>query len=336
MKNQTISLKLSVLDSSSTGAAVYMESHTAATNGSGHFAIQIGGGTALLGTFDSVGWANGRNKYLKTELSQNGTWVNLGISQLVSVPYALHAGSASYSSQAGTLRDSAGNIFSVGYSNGQPTLVAAPGSGSASNPGSFACGQSVTYAGESYPTVQIGNQCWFQKNLNVGTMINSSAPVDSQRNNGVKEKYCYDNDTANCSIFGGLYQRAEAVEYQNTSFGKIQGICPEGWHIPNDVEWNTLKSFLGDSSTAGGTIKSTSGLWTSPNTGATNSSRFSALPGGYRYHNGTFINKGTFTYFWSTSRTSNTYSHNHGLSNLSSNFSINYFEWSFSVRCLKD
>jgi hypothetical protein len=94
MKNQTISLKLSVLDSSSSGAAVYVETHTAATNSSGHFAIQIGGGTAFLGKFDSVGWANGRNKYLKTELSQNGTWVNLGTSQLVSVPYALHAGSA--------------------------------------------------------------------------------------------------------------------------------------------------------------------------------------------------------------------------------------------------
>jgi len=175
LKNQTISLKLSVLDSSSNGAAVYVESHTAATNGSGHFAIQIGGGTANLGTFDSVGWANGRNKYLKTELSQNGTWVNLGTSQLVSVPYALVSGfskESQFSQQAATLRDSSGNVYQIKTVNGQPTLVAAPGSGSASNPGPFACGQAVNYAGESYPTVQIGTQCWFQKNLNLGTMVN--------------------------------------------------------------------------------------------------------------------------------------------------------------------
>jgi uncharacterized protein (TIGR02145 family) len=319
-----------------------VESHTATTNGSGHFAIQIGGGTALLGTFDSVGWANGRNKYLKTELSQNGTWVNLGTSQLVSVPYALVSG---FSREAGTLRDSAGNVFSVGYSNGQPTLVAAPGSGSASNPGSFACGQAVNYAGESYPTVQIGTQCWLQKNLNVGTMI---LGANDQSNNSVLEKYCYNNDPSNCAIFGGLYQWAEAVQYQNGASnttspspafsGNVIGICPTGWHVPSDAEWSTLGTFLGGSSVAGGALKSTSGLWISPNTGATNSSGFSALPGGYRYTS-SFYNIGNYAYLWSSSESSSTNSIYREVYYLDSNiyrFNYDKSHHGFSIRCLKD
>jgi uncharacterized protein (TIGR02145 family) len=322
LKNQTISLKLSVLDSSSSGAAVYVESHSTATNGSGHFAIQIGGGTANFGTFDSVGWANGRNKYLKTELSQNGTWVNLGTSQLVSVPYALHAGSAEISKRSLEFLDSSGNAYQIKTVNGQPTLVPAPGSGSASNPGSFACGQSVTYAGESYPTVQIGTQCWFQKNLNVGTMIQGA---NDQTNNSTLEKYCYNNDPSNCAIYGGLYQWAEAVQYQNGASntaspspafsGNVKGICPTGWHVPSDGEWCTLTTFL-DSTVdcnffggytginVGGKMKSTSILWDSPNNGAINSIGFSALPGGYRVFNGSFSLLQRVITFWSSSETS--------------------------------
>jgi uncharacterized protein (TIGR02145 family) len=361
MKNQTISLKLSVLDSSFSGAAVYVESHTAATNSNGHFAIQIGGGTATLGSFDSVGWANGRNKYLKTELSQNGTWVNLGTSQLVSVPYALVSGFSKRADEANSLRDSSGNAYQIKTVNGQPTLVAAPGSGSASNPGSFACGQSVNYAGESYPTVQIGTQCWFQKNLNVGTMI---LGANDQTNNSILEKYCYNNDTANCAIYGGLYQWAEAVQYQNGASnttspnpafsGNVKGMCPTGWHVPSDGEWCTLTTFLDstvDCSTfawngvdVGGKMKSTSGLWLSPNTGATNSSGFSALPGGYRDNGLTFpaffgpVNFSNGIYIWSISEYSISLSIPWLLGNdrSSINRSDQPKNCGFSVRCLKD
>jgi uncharacterized protein (TIGR02145 family) len=186
-----------------------------------------------------------------------------------------------------------------------------------------ACGQPVSYAGESYPTVQIGTQCWFAKNLNVGTMIQEA---NDQTNNSTLEKYCYNNDPANCTTYGGLYQWAEAVQYQNgasntaslfTPFmGNVRGICPTGWHLPSDAEYCTLTTFLDASAncnvfgtsgtTAGGALKSTSGLWTSPNTGATNSSGFSALPGGVCRTNGTFGNIGYGTYFWSSSESSST------------------------------
>ncbi len=362
MKNQTIALQLSVLDSSSTGAAAYVETHSTPTNGSGIFSLHIGGGTAVTGTFDSIPWANGRNKYLKTEVNQNGTWVNLGTSQLVSVPYALHAGSAenaknaifaTNANYATFFKDSLGNAYQIKTVNGQPTLVSAPGN--VSSPAPFACGQTVAYASESYPTVQIGSQCWFQKNVNAGTMV---LGANDQTNNGILEKYCYDNNPGNCTTYGGLYQWAEAVQYQNGASnttspspafsGNIKGICPTGWHVPSDGESCTLTTFidatvncgtLGWSGTdVGGKMKSTSGLWTAPNIGATNSSGFSALPGGYRSTNGVFNGIGHDFYFWSFSESSSSGAIVHDL-NYSGPLVLrvnNDKNFGFSIRCLKD
>ncbi len=354
MKNQTIALQLSVLDSSSTGAAAYVETHSTPTNGSGIFSLQIGGGTAVTGTFDSIPWANGRNKYLKTEVQQNGTWMNLGTSQLVSVPYALHAGSAEVSRKSYELMDSAGNAYQIKTVNGQPTLVSAPGN--VSSPGTFACGQTVTYAGESYPTVQIGTQCWFQKNVNAGAMVQGA---NDQANNGILEKYCYNDDTANCTIYGGLYQWAEAVQYQNGASnttspspaltGNVKGICPTGWHLPSDGEFCTLTTFLDASvnclannqfsgTDVGGKMKSTSGLWNSPNAGATNSSGFSALPGGYREILGSFNTIGSTFQKWTSSESSsqNGIYHIYWNNNSLGQRSTNLKHYGFSIRCLKD
>ena len=81
----------------------------------------------------------------------------------------------------------------------------------------FTCGDVILYGGETYPTVQIGTQCWFQKNLNIGTMINGNA---NQTNNGIIEKYCYNNLAASCITYGGLYQWNEAMQYVTTSRAK--------------------------------------------------------------------------------------------------------------------
>jgi uncharacterized protein (TIGR02145 family) len=150
--------------------------------------------------------------------------------------------------------------------------------------------------------------------------------ANNQTNNSTLEKYCYNNDPANCTTYGGLYQWAEAVQYQNGASnttspnpaftGNVRGICPAGWHLPSDAEYCTLTTFLDatvnctvfnwSGTDVGGKMKSTSGLWTSPNTGATNSSGFSALPGGYRPTNGAFYDIGNMTYFWSSSESSST------------------------------
>ncbi len=354
IKSSTVGLRLSVLDSLPNGITLYTETQSVSTDAAGIFSTYLGGGTATAGTFANIPWANGNNKFLKVEMdAQGGTnYQNMGSTQLVSVPYALHAGSAQRASE---LVDSAGNAYQIKIVNGQPTLVSAPGN--VSIPAPFACGQSVTYAGESYPTVQIGSQCWFQKNVNAGSMV---LGANDQTNNGVLEKYCYDNDSANCAVFGGMYQWAEAVQYQNGASnttspspaftGNVKGICPTGWHVPSDGEWCTLTTFLdstvncnsiGWSGTGiGGKMRSVNGLWfTNVSSGAiTNSSGFSAVPNGNRDNQGIFGGVGGNAFFSTASESSNFEVYNRSFYVPFPTIARNNHPKSsgIAVRCLKD
>ncbi len=107
------------------------------------------------------------------------------------------------------------------------------------SPPTWSCGDTLndTRDGQNYNTVQIGDQCWMAENLNVGTMIDGSDD-QTQQTPEVIEKYCYDNNTANCDTYGGLYQWNEMMHY--TTQEGAQGICPAGWHVPTDGEWCTL------------------------------------------------------------------------------------------------
>jgi len=152
----------------------------------------------------------------------------------------------------------------------------------------------IYYEDEIYPTVQIGNQCWMKKNLNNGYFITGPGS-----NNGQLEKMCYFNQEYNCQVYGGLYEWGEIMEY-NINPG-IQGVCPEGWHIPTVDEWGILNDYLGDDSIAGGKLKETGFQhWMEPNTGATNESGFMARGSGtcidYIYDDLEIA-----TYFWSSS-----------------------------------
>ncbi len=160
---------------------------------------------------------------------------------------------------------------------------------------------------KTYWTTKIGNQCWFAENLNVGTLVDGSV---NQTNNGIIEKYCYDNLESNCNVYGGLYQWDEIMQY--TMFESPQGVCPAGWHVPSDNEWKILEMTLGMSqstadlagwrgTTEGGKLKATgTAYWQTPNEGATNSSLFTALPSGNRTNDGIFEGKGVFTDFWTS------------------------------------
>lgn len=207
------------------------------------------------------------------------------------------------------------------------------------------CGD-VTYAGQTYTTVIIGTQCWMQQNLNVGSRIAGSS---QQSNNSIIEKFCYNNEDAKCNTYGGLYQWSEAVQYLNgatneTSWspvpsGNVQGICPAGWHIPSNAEWTKLSDALGGASGAGGKMKEMgTATWTTPNTGASNSSGFTALPAGNSMAGGGFENLGTIAYYWSSSSHAPTLASDMAIANTSGdlNFSGNYKNLGFSVRCLKD
>jgi uncharacterized protein (TIGR02145 family) len=102
----------------------------------------------------------------------------------------------------------------------------------------FHCGDSLLDIrdGRIYATVQIGTQCWMAQNINYGTMIIGK----DQTNNDIPEKFCYGNDTINCLTYGGLYQWGEMMYYSQIPGSK--GICPEGWHIPTNEEYNILVS----------------------------------------------------------------------------------------------
>jgi uncharacterized protein (TIGR02145 family) len=155
-----------------------------------------------------------------------------------------------------------------------------------------------SYEGQTYKTVQIGNQCWMRENLNVGISINSS---EDQSNNLIIEKYCYDDDDLNCNVYGGLYQWDELMMYETTQGSK--GICPEGWHIPDFEEVSTLIDYLGGESVAGGKMKEAGTLhWSHPNYGATNISGFTALPGGLFRKNEGYLYLNEYGNIWSSTQ----------------------------------
>ncbi|MBI4646886.1 MAG: PKD domain-containing protein [Bacteroidia bacterium] len=208
--------------------------------------------------------------------------------------------------------------------------------------------------GNIYNTVQIGSQCWLAENLKVGTMINSSGGGQLQTDNGIIEKYCYNNASANCSTYGGLYEWNEMMQYSpsdNGAVGTTQGICPSGWHIPTDAEWKTLEMELGMSQTnadatgwrgtdEGGKLKEAgTAHWTSPNTGATDESGFTALPGGGRgYSNGDFYQMLSNGIWWSATESNSSNAWHMGLYYNYATVERYYYrkEYGYSVRCVKN
>ena len=205
----------------------------------------------------------------------------------------------------------------------------------------FVCGDVILYGGETYPTILIGSQCWFQKNLNIGTRIEG---ISNQTHNSIIEKYCYGDIDANCTTYGGLYQWAETVQYLNGATnttspdpaftGNVQGICPPGWHIPTEAEFQTLKNAVDD----GNDLKAI-GQGTGDGEG-TNESGFSALLAGRRLitTGGNFNDFGWVTYFWSSTEHNTTYALGLTLNKLSWGFNPGNFPkyYGYSVRCLKD
>jgi|GEM_PF-1148561 len=200
---------------------------------------------------------------------------------------------------------------------------------------------------QTYKTVTIGSQTWMAENLNIGTKVPSS---DEQNQDGVIEKYCYSDDVNNCSADGGLYQWAEALALPNAcdtsslsvcggtiNTNNHQGICPSGWHIPSSMDWNTLITYLGGGSIAGGKMKTTgTSQWFTPNLGATNSSAFSALPIGIRLVTGGFNYRNDYAYFWEIDDVSDSDAYFRILLYSDATVSENYYAKGFgrSVRCI--
>ena len=138
----------------------------------------------------------------------------------------------------------------------------------------FAFSPCTDYDNNNYTTIQIGTQTWMENNLN-----STHYPDGTTAN-----YFDYDHDPNNSLIYGRLYAWSPAMNgaaSSNTNPSNVQGICPNGWHLPSEAEWQELAGFLGGLNIAGGKLKETGNAhWISPNAGATDETGFTALPAG--------------------------------------------------------
>jgi uncharacterized protein (TIGR02145 family) len=187
-------------------------------------------------------------------------------------------------------------------------------------------------------TVEIGNQEWMVENLNVSTFRNGD-PISEAQSSEAWEKsttqhkpsWCYYGmDSTNQDKYGKLYNWYAVND--------PRGIAPEGWHVPSDGEWQTLIDYLGGDSIAGGKLNDPETTnWKYPNSSATNKSGFSALPGGYRYHDG-FYYIGYNGFFLTSTEHSTTTAWIRAI-NYDNAEVYHYFgnKWDgYSIRCIKD
>jgi uncharacterized protein (TIGR02145 family) len=152
--------------------------------------------------------------------------------------------------------------------------------------------------GNVYTTVAIGTQIWLLENLKT-TKYNDGTDIPLVTDDVTWEglttpaySWYNNNENANKDNYGALYN------WYAVNTGKL---CPAGWHVPADSEWTELYTFLGGDAEASGKLReSGTSHWSSPNTGASNSSGFKALPGGFRQVNGTFTKLGEYGVWWSS------------------------------------
>jgi len=202
--------------------------------------------------------------------------------------------------------------------------------------GGFPCPgmETVDYEGQEYGTIQISDQCWFKENLNVGEFLSSGFTMS---NNEIIEKYCFLDLPENCDIYGGFYEWNELMDYVVEP--GVQGICPPGWHVPTDDDWQELIEFLGGDRDAGGLMKEIgTEHWDSPNTGATNASGFTALGAGQYQGGGVFTDLNKVTIFWSSTTSGLLFSNYWLLQYNSTSVNTDSFVRTrgFSVRCLRE
>ena len=319
----------------------------------------MGGGNAVTGSFGGIQWGSG-SKFLHVLMNAGNGIVDLGTQQMMSVPYALYAEDVNV--RVSTSGDTLfiGNTYSIvpGVSAANPVSIS--NYGSVLLPGNTTCqneyisvtgcgGQdSLLYYDRYYSLVEIGGQCWFAENLATDKYSNGdnipTGLTNTQWGNTTAGAYAvYNDDIANDAIYGKLYN------WYTT--GDSRGVCPTGWHVPSDCEWMFLEGGLGINISEqelvalrglsqGGNLKFIFG-WSAPNTGATNATGFSALPGGFKWPFGTtYWNVSENSYFWSKSESEQQVAWFRSL-----NFNdgkIGRFNWDFglkqsgmSIRCIK-
>lgn len=190
--------------------------------------------------------------------------------------------------------------------------------------------------GNVYRTVTIGTQTWMVENLKVTRYRNGdsiiNAKVDGHWEQVLAGAYCnYNNDPTLAETYGRLYNWYAVYDWRN--------IAPLGWHVPTRADWDTLANFLIKDEFTGGKLKETGNEhWLSPNKNATNSTGFTALPGGNRYYNGHFLSIGRSGNWWSSTRTGTSHAWHIILITNDGRFYNGHEDrrLGYSVRCIKD
>lgn len=362
--NQAVGMKISIFRGSTIGTIVYEETYNPkpTTNANGLVTVEIGGGIPQKGTFSEIDWSSGTYKLMTAIDPEGGTnYTITGSSQILSVPYALHAKTAesvtggitetdpvftawdkstgisiteSQISDLGnyltTENQNLDDVLTKGNSAGNKriTNLATPVNAQDATtkayvdvllvqiealkaqiePSLLANGFTDPRDGNHYNVVKIGNQVWMAENLKYLPSVVGSGTGSLT----IPYYYVYGYNgtdvaaakgTANYTTYGVLYNWPAAMAGSASSAANpsgVQGVCPTGWHLPSDAEWTQLTDYLGGEGVAGGKLKEAgTAHWQSPNTGATNETGFTALPGGYRYDDGSFDGIGDGGFWWS-------------------------------------
>lgn len=364
--NQQISMRVSILQESTDGVAIYTETHSATTNANGLASIEIGNGTSN-DDFSAINWANGPY-FVKTETDVNGgeNYEIVGVSQLLSVPYAMYAQSAGnipdvsgfitaddVPSQINADWNAASGAAQILNKPDIDALVARLDSIAAAlnNVDALANGFTDERDGNRYHAVRIGNQIWMAENLHYA----GSIALGAEANSTIPYRYYPNGDASKVQTFGYLYNWPAAMNGEsasNTNPSGVQGICPNGWHLPSDAEWTQLTDYLssmneylcsGSSVNIAKSIASTTGWSSSTNACAVgntpsnnNATGFAAQSAGY--YNGSYGGFGSNTAFWSATENDSSHAYNRYLYYNNADVSKNgdYMGNGRSVRCVKD
>lgn len=348
------------------GESVWQEQLQVTTNGAGLFSAQLG----ALSPLSTVAWGEGQ-KFMQVELYINGSFVDMGTQQLLSAPYAFHTESISYSvSPTGDTLFLGADQFVIvpNISAANPSGNGHGGDGGGGTMGTTSgttehtCGTAnvvranLTYGsvldqeGNVYKTIITGAQEWMAENLKTSIYRNGDPLLSnlndaqwSSTNLGAWEYY--NNNAALECPYGKCYNYFACTDSRQ--------LCPNGWHIPTNSDWATLIDYYtpaaqGGTSwgnSGGGPLKSTgttqagTGLWNGPNSGGTNLSGFSAIPGGFVNSTGMSVGSSLYSYFWSANEvnTNNGYAYilYHDPATVTQSSSLSK-RTGMSVRCIKD
>jgi uncharacterized protein (TIGR02145 family) len=314
LSNQPVGVKISILQGSASGNAVYSETHSPTTNVNGLVSLQVGSGNTISGTIGNIDWSNGPY-FIQSETDPNGgnAYTITSSSQLMSVPYALYASKApdqqllTVSLTGDTLFLQNGgfviipSISAANYGLGQTGISTHTCNATNVHNLTLYYGVMEDQQGNVYKTITIGNQEWMTENLKT-TIYRNGDPIPNVTNNSqwastTDGGWCYYNNNAQFDCpYGKLYNWYTVSDPRN--------VCPTGWHVPSNEEWTSLASYVGvgNEGIAGGKLKSTgTQYWLDVNYAATNETGFSGLPGGQRNNNGVFLSIGQSGNWWTAS-----------------------------------